>query len=95
MKLRSPVSLVIGERPPAYVGSMSKNFLLALPLSPTHVFLAFNNPETGKRVATLTHLRLSKDLNKASVRNALQYVYAADGSHRLLVEKHLRRPLSL
>lgn len=92
MKLRSPISLVIGDCPLVYVGAMSKSFLLALPLSPSHVFLAFNNPDTGKRIGTLTPLRLSKDLNKASVGNAQQYVYAGDETHRVLVEKHLRQP---
>jgi hypothetical protein len=83
---------VIGDRPCLLEGdAVSGDFIIALPLSPTVIFLICSQEA---RIAGLRRARpndVVKWFNKASVIYASSRVYAIGNHHKPLVDKHLKR----
>lgn len=83
--------LLIGDNPLIYVGTFDTSFLLALPISPIHIFLAFNNPQTLDNLASRDEKNLIREANISSVSQANRYVYATNEKQRSFIDKYLRR----
>jgi hypothetical protein len=88
----SPRSLLLGDTPLVYRGTFQTSFVVALPLSPTRCFVAFNEPGTWANLASQSAPTLAKALNRDTVSQAQVNVFATDAAQAKFVEKNLRRP---
>jgi len=88
---QASVDLLISDRPVFYCGGMAKNFLVALPIAPRLLFVAFNHEATGQALNRDSDTEVAKKTNRDTVAGALQYVYATDDRQQAFVEKHLGR----
>ncbi|CAJ4802881.1 Uncharacterised protein [Burkholderia pseudomallei] len=84
-------NFVIGDRPLLYEGQMTDDFLFSLPLSPTMLFFATNQPQTINTIATSGEREFVSTINKDSTSKADIYVYATDSHQLPLIEKYLRQ----
>jgi hypothetical protein len=62
---------------------------LAVPVSPTILFLAANNNETTRSIQSMPVRDLVSNCNKQVVRNAVKYVWAPDHSQAALIKSQL------
>jgi hypothetical protein len=86
------VDLLLSDRPCLLQGSaLSGNCLLVLPLSPTLLFFACNQPQTVARLRATPETKLVKAVNKISVSYAADRVYGTGKHHLPIVEKYLRQ----
>jgi hypothetical protein len=84
--------LVLGDRPVIYRGTMETSYLLALPIAPRTVFMAFNMEKTGEAIRSSSSFNAARRLNAESIRSAAEYVFCRDSSSAWLVQKYLRSP---
>jgi len=94
---RANLDLLLSERPCLLQGSaLSGDCLLALPLSPTMLFFACNQPDTVVSLRATPETKLVKAVNKISVSYAADRVYGTSNQHLPLVEKYLgQSPVSV
>lgn len=85
-------NLLIGDRPLILAGTFETKFLLALPISPTKVFFAFNDERIFANVRALGHDAFVKATNTSTVAAAERYIYATDTVQQPFVRKLLQRP---
>ena len=83
-----PRSLVLGDRPLLYYGSMSTSFLMALPIGPRRIFFAYNEPRTGENLDRVRPMRLIRNVNQDEASSARDSIFAADDS-----ELHIARAM--
>jgi Protein of unknown function (DUF4238) len=86
------IDLLLSDRPCLLNGSaVCGPCLIVLPISPTMIFFACN--EVAKIEVSRSHAaaKLVKAVNKLSVENAAERVYARNSHHLPLVEKYLKR----
>lgn len=83
--------LMIGDKPIIYTGNMEEKFIVALPLTPTMLFLASNGAGFSSTIAACSKSQLVKNLNRCTVEQAMHYVYAAHDGHAKFVKKYLRQ----
>lgn len=88
---QSRFDLLISDNPMIYAGTFETSFLLALPISPSQIFLAFNNPTTLENLAHRDSRSLIREANISSVSQAYKYVYATNEKQRSFIEKYLRQ----
>ena len=84
--------LLLSDTPLIYLGSFVDSFLLALPLSPQIVFLAFNDDQTLANMKSVSDQAFIREINLTSSARAHKYVYATDQRQRPFVTKYLRKP---
>ncbi|MFZ3320735.1 MAG: DUF4238 domain-containing protein [Usitatibacter sp.] len=82
--------LLIGDRPVIYGGALNATFLLTLPLTPHHVFFAFNDPETGRRIDATPPTQVVKIANLDTVTFAYTHVFATSDEQLRFVSNHLK-----
>lgn len=90
----SPRDLLIGDTPLVYRGTFETSFVVALPVSPTRCFFAFNNPRTWENLASQPVPTLARAINSDTVSQAQAAVFSTGGTQARFVERHLRRPSS-
>lgn len=83
--------LLIGDRPLIQDGSLQKSYLLALPISPRCLFVAFNDAGTWDNLCKKSSKQLVRETNHAIVTQAERYVYSTGSQHLPLIRKHLAR----
>lgn len=84
---------IISDTPLIYEGQMQSDFLFALPLTPTVLFVAYSNEEvTGQNLDRASSYELVTTFNKAQTTQADTYVFATDSMQRGLMERYLRKP---
>lgn len=87
--VESKVPLLTSDRPLNWpFGLANPNAFIALPISPDTIFVASNDPEMQHWAKSLPHTQLAKDLNKAVVTQAREYVWGTDNNHIEFVRKH-------
>ena len=86
--------LLISDTPFIVAGTLETRFLVALPISPTKVFFAFNNEATFDNLKKLDHDQFVRATNESTVRAAVQYVYGTDCRQESFVKKFLQSPSS-
>lgn len=84
--------LVLGDRPVIYRGTMKTRFLLALPISPRKVFLAYNVEHIGEAIQASSSFTAVRRINAESIRSCAEFVFCTDTSSEWLVGKYLRSP---
>lgn len=84
-----PYTLLIGDHPLIYLGSLKAEPLIALPLSPHKAFLFYRNIASGEAIRKMSDSTFSKRLNIDTVNGAMRYVFATDDRHEAFVRKHL------
>jgi hypothetical protein len=87
-------NLLIGDRPLILAGRFETNFLLALPISPTKLFFAFNDERTFANVRSYDHDAFVKAMNTSTVKAAESYVYSTDAAQQSFVRKFLRHSVN-
>ena len=78
----SPASacLLLGDRPAIFFGGIDDpNFAVALPISPSHLFLATRGAALETGLPKTSPRDLASRVNDATVRQAASYVYGRDG----------------
>jgi hypothetical protein len=88
----SPVDLLLGDRPLIRGGVLKGGFILSLPLTPRHVFFAFDRDETGERIQRESQGRIAKTINRETVTHAHGHVFATSDAQGDFVRKWLRHP---
>lgn len=88
---RSKFDLLIGDHPLILSGSFETRFLLALPLSPRRMFLAFNDNRTFENIKSFDDTGFVRMANVSTVSSAERYVYAPNAIQEPLIKKLLRR----
>lgn len=84
---------VIGDTPLVYEGQMNSDFLFALPMTPTVLFVAYSNEEvTGRNLDTDSHNKLAVTMNRTQASQADTFIFATDNQQRALVARYLRKP---
>jgi hypothetical protein len=83
---------VIGDVPLIYEGQMNSSFLIALPLSPRLLFVAYSGGDSGKKIDETSDNSLVVQSNLSQAMQAKIYVFATDDNQRALVIKHLQKP---
>jgi len=86
--------LLSSDRPLILAGTLEGSFLLALPISPTKVFLAFNNDGTFDNIKKRSHDEFVRTTNFNTVTAAESYVYGTSTRQESFVEKFLGQPRS-
>jgi hypothetical protein len=83
------IDLLISDRPVIYIGALNKTFLLALPLSPHHIFFAFNDPRTGDKLDAVPPRRMIKLANFSTLETVGAHVFATSDRQIEYVKKRL------
>lgn len=85
----SKVPLLTSDRPLDWpAGLANPKAYIALAISPDTIFVAANDPKMQHWAESQSHTQLAKDLNKAVVTQAREYVWGTDNSHIDFVRKH-------
>ncbi len=88
-------AFVLADRPLIRVhGFDHPRGVWALPLSPTVIFVACNDPGSLQRLARLSPLRLAKTANRSSAGQALRYVFSTSASDSKWLDGFLRNKLN-
>ena len=90
----SPHDLLVGDTPLVYRGTFETSFVVALPISPTRCFFAFNNPTTWENIALQPAPTLARAINSDTVSQAQAAVFSTGAAQARFVERHLRQPAS-
>lgn len=86
---KSPHKLLTSDRPLQYDSlKLSKGFI-SLPISPTKLFLASNNPQSISNVRLLAPQVVARNVNLWVVSRARRFVFAHDKSQASFIEKHI------
>jgi hypothetical protein len=85
--------LLIGDRPLIVGGTFATSFLVALPISPTKIFFAFNNEETLENLKGRGHDEFVRAANLSTTVAADRYVFATNARQGHFVQKFLRVPI--
>lgn len=85
----SKLSLLVGDRPLVQIGKLTEDFLIALPISPRRLFIAYTREEYRNKFLNETQTNIVKRANHSTVSQAVTYVFAADTTHEPLVRKYL------
>lgn len=85
-------NLLISDSPLIVAGTLESSFLVALPISPRHLFFAYNNERTFDKLRQLSHDLFVRETNLSTVAAAETYVYATDATQRSFVQKYLPKP---
>lgn len=87
-----PFTLLIGDHPIIYRGSLESRFVVALPLSPYKMFLYTERGGATRRDwLGLSDEDFVKRANRESLTFASRYVMARDESQRRFIDRHLRQ----
>jgi hypothetical protein len=81
----------MSDRPVTIQGALSKEFVLALPLTPRKVFLTASRREILERLKKRTQDAIVKELNRVAVGEAEVYVYASSQAQEPFVRRHLSK----
>lgn len=86
-------NFVVSDTPLVYEGQMNSDFLFAMPLTPTVLFVAYSNEAvTGKNLDEASHSKLVVTMNRAQADQADTFIFATDNKQRGLVARYLRKP---
>jgi len=75
------------------VGTFETSFLIALPISPTNIFFAFNNEETLENLKGRGHDEFVRAENLSTTVSADRYVFSTNARQEHFVQKFLRVPI--
>lgn len=85
-------SFLTSDRPLIMTNGMAySHSFLAIPLSPSHLFLATNNIENEQTIQNISHRELVKNMNNILCLQAAKYVYGSDDSQLRFVSNRLGR----
>ncbi|WP_461325144.1 DUF4238 domain-containing protein [Bradyrhizobium diazoefficiens] len=87
---QTPYRLVTSDRPVVMTDGLGYTTShLALPLSPTMLFVATNTQEMMNELQAIGSHDLVRNCNRWTVRHAVKYVWAQDHSHDELIEREM------
>ena len=87
---KTPYLLVTSDRPVVMTDGLGYTTShLALPLSPTMLFVATNTPEMMNQLRATGSHDLVRNCNRWTVRHAVKYVWAQDHTHDALIETEM------
>jgi hypothetical protein len=89
----SDLDLLISDRPLLIAGDYKSSYVIAMPISPRRLFVAFNDTGTWDRMSKKSSKQLVKDSNLDTVVNAERVVFATGQQHETFIRKrghHLR-----
>ena len=89
----SPLRLLTSDRPVHLFDIKAPRGLISLPISPTKLFLAVNDPRVFERVRNTKPRRIVTEVNKLLVARARRFVWADDQGQKLFVQKHMSTKL--
>lgn len=87
----SRFDLLIADNPLIYIGTLASRFLISLPITPTLMFLAFNDNRTWDNVSELSDESFIRAANLSTVRQVERYTYATNDRQESFVAKYLQR----
>jgi hypothetical protein len=82
-------TLLTSDRPLELKGLARPEASYFLPISPTKLYVAANDPETIKQLKTLKVSQLVEGVNKFVVKRARRFVYARDPWQREFIREHM------
>lgn len=89
----SPFDLVIADQPVLRTGGFNEDYLFALPIAPTKLFLMHPEHSTWPgRLGALPTRELVMRVNRESATQAHTYLFATSGAQARLAEAYLRVP---
>ena len=88
------VSLLIGDKPLTYLGTMARSFLIVLPIAPDRVFTAFNHPQLWHALRGRSDAEVAKKVTRHAMDTAVQYVDGKDAGQARFIERYLRKPVA-
>lgn len=84
------IPLLTSDRPMVMSnGLRAENGHIALPLSPTHLFIAAKDRAVAENFWRLTPNQMSREVNRNVVQGAHRFVYAQTDSQRLFIERNI------
>jgi Protein of unknown function (DUF4238) len=87
---KSTTLLMTSDRPLDMPHLGDPNAYLALPIGPQHLFIATRKPDFVQRfIDPISHTAIARTSNKAVVRQAREYVWAANDDSAPFVQKHI------
>lgn len=87
--IRSRFSLLLSDRPLIRpLGLDEPKAFIILPIGPYALFLASNDPETGKMAASIDHSSLVRQINLNIVGQAAEFVWGVNDSQLSFIQKH-------
>jgi hypothetical protein len=87
---KTPYRLLTSDRPVIMTNGLGYTTShLALPLSPTMLFVATNTQEMMDELRAMGRHDLARNCNRWTVRHAVKYVWAQDHSHDELIEREM------
>lgn len=84
-------NLLIGDNPFIYEGKFKTDFLVSLPVTPKIAFFASNNMNILGNLFKLEEESFVQRMNRLSIRQADQYVYATSDQQQSFIKEHLRK----
>lgn len=85
-------SFLIGDRPTILTTeTINSNCIIALPISPRHVYLASRPSRAWDKLMNTPHDKLVKLINYETVVRASSEVYSSDNSQKVFVQNRLKR----
>jgi hypothetical protein len=86
---RAGISLLTSDRPVEISRLKEKNGIISIPISPTRLFIAANNPETLKSIQRSDPKKVVKSVNKFLTSRARRFVYAPDEKQTPFIQTHV------
>jgi hypothetical protein len=83
--------LLIGDTPLIYEGTFKTDFLVSLPVTPKIAFFASNNMGILENLFKLDEELFVQRMNRLSIRQVDQYVYATSDQQQSFIKEHLRK----
>lgn len=89
----SPLRLLTSDRPVELFHFNVPRGIISLPISPTQLFAAVNDPRVFERLRNVKPRRIVTDVNRLLVTRARRFVWADDQAQKLFVQKHMSTKL--
>lgn len=89
----SPFQLLTSDRPVQLYRINQPDGFVAMPISPTKLFVGAHRPTTFERLRAAKPKALVQDFNKFIVSRARKFVWASDRSQTYFIEKYMSKAL--
>ena len=89
----SPLRLLLSDRPVEFSNLKEARGFVSMPISPTKLFLAANNPGGLDNLRRVKPLEIVQHVNVFIVGRARRFVWAQDETQRRFIEDHMSKSL--
>lgn len=84
--------LLIGDKPFLKIGMLDEDYLVAMPIAPKRLFVAYTELAQFRSLVNRSHTEIVRAANRSMVAQAEVSVYATNTEHEALVRKLLAKP---